>query len=160
VMAGPDATHWRGALEARATELGVASRIQWVGMVSGDLKWGALSACEAFVLPSHQENFGIAVVEAMACRKAVLISTEVNIWREIEADGGGLVAPDTADGTTSLIERWTALSTSERRFLGERARACFERRFTIEGAAARLRGLLAGSGQADGVRTLPIAAAE
>ncbi|MCA3824707.1 MAG: transferase, partial [Burkholderia sp.] len=41
----------------------------------------------------------------MACRKAVLISTEVNIWREIEADGGGRVAPDTAEGTTSLIER-------------------------------------------------------
>jgi glycosyltransferase involved in cell wall biosynthesis len=40
VMAGPDATHWRSALEARATELGVASRIRWVGMVSGDLKWG------------------------------------------------------------------------------------------------------------------------
>jgi glycosyltransferase involved in cell wall biosynthesis len=96
----------------------------------------------------------------MACRKAVLISTEVNIWREIDADGGGLVAPDTADGTASLIERWTALSTSERRFLGERARACFERRFTIEGAAARLRGLLAGSGQAEASRSLPMAAAE
>lgn len=160
VIAGPDATHWRGALEARAKAFGVASRIHWLGMVSGDLKWGALSACEAFVLPSHQENFGIAVVEAMACRKAVLISTEVNIWREIDADGGGLVAPDTADGTFSLIERWTALSASERRFLGERARACFERRFTIEGAAARLRGLLAGSGQADGMRTSPMSAAE
>jgi glycosyltransferase involved in cell wall biosynthesis len=84
----------------------------------------------------------------------------VNIWREIDADGGGLVAPDTADGTASLIERWTALSTSERRFLGERARACFERRFTIEGAAERLRLLLAGSSQADEPRTLPTVAAE
>jgi glycosyltransferase involved in cell wall biosynthesis len=158
VMAGPDATQWRIALEARAEELGIASRIHWIGMVSGDIKWGVLSACEAFVLPSHQENFGIAVVEAMACRKAVLISTEVNIWREIEADGGGLVAPDTAEGTTSLIERWAALSTAERRFLGERARACFERRFTIEGAAARLRALLAGAPHPDEARVLPMPA--
>jgi glycosyltransferase involved in cell wall biosynthesis len=158
VMAGPDATQWRQALEARAVELGVASRIHWIGMVAGDIKWGVLSACEAFVLPSHQENFGIAVVEAMACRKAVLISTEVNIWREIEADGGGLVAPDTAEGATSLIERWAALSTAERRFLGERARACFERRFTIDGAAARLRSLLSGSPEPEGQHVMPISA--
>lgn len=137
-----------------------AKHLRKLGMVSGDLKWGALSACEAFVLPSHEENFGIAVVEAMACRMAVLTSTEVNIWREIDADGGSLVAPDKAEGAVSLIERWTALSTSERRFIGERAQACVERRFTIEGAAARLRGLLAGSAQVDGVRTSPMAAAE
>ena len=54
-------------------------------MLTGDAKWGALYGCEAFVLPSHQENFGIAVVEALACGKPVLISNQVNIWREIEA---------------------------------------------------------------------------
>jgi glycosyltransferase involved in cell wall biosynthesis len=160
VMAGPDAGKWQVALDARARELGVDSRIHWIGMVAGDVKWGVLSACEAFVLPSHQENFGIAVVEAMACRKAVLISTEVNIWREIDADGGGLVAPDTAEGATSLIERWAALSSAERRFLGERARGCFERRFTIEGAAGRLRGLLSGVAQMPDQAPLPMAAAE
>lgn len=158
VMAGPDAFELRGALEARAQELGIASRVHWIGMVSGDIKWGVLSACEAFILPSHQENFGIAVVEAMACRKAVLISSEVNIWREIEGDGGGLVAPDTADGATALIERWMALSTAERRFIGERARACFERRFTIEGAAARLRTLLSGSPDAEKRGAVPMVA--
>ena len=61
-------------------------------MLTGDLKWGALHAAEAFILPSHQENFGIAVVEALACGKPVLISDKVNIWREIEADGACLVA--------------------------------------------------------------------
>ncbi len=60
-------------------------------MLTGDLKWGALHAAEVFVLPSHQENFGIAVVEALACGKPVLISDKVNIWREIAADGAGSV---------------------------------------------------------------------
>ena len=43
-------------------------------MLSGNPKWGAFAAAEAFILPSHQENFGIAVVEALACGIPVLIS--------------------------------------------------------------------------------------
>ncbi|MFN3589694.1 MAG: glycosyltransferase, partial [Spirosomataceae bacterium] len=54
--------------------------------------------CDAFVLPSHQENFGIAVVEALACGKPVLISDQVNIWREISESGGGLVFDNTVSG--------------------------------------------------------------
>ena len=47
--------------------IGVADRLHWFGMVSGDLKWGAFNAAALFCLPSHQENFGIAVAEALAC---------------------------------------------------------------------------------------------
>lgn len=54
------------------------------------MKWGAFGAADVFVLPSHQENFGIAVAEALACGTPVLISNKVNIWREIQAGGGGL----------------------------------------------------------------------
>ncbi len=68
-------------------------------MLTGDLKWGAFRAAEAFVLPSHQENFGIAVVEALACGKPVLISDKVNIWREIVEDGAGLCRPRHPGGT-------------------------------------------------------------
>ena len=49
-------------------------RVHWTGMLEGDLKWGAFHAAEAFVLGSHQENFGVAVVEALACGVPVLIS--------------------------------------------------------------------------------------
>jgi glycosyltransferase involved in cell wall biosynthesis len=142
VLAGPDAARWQGKLAARAAALGVADRVHWVGVLNGDLKWGALSACDAFVLPSHEDSLGVSAVEAMACRKAVLISTEVEIWREIDAAGGGLVAADTSEGTTSMLERWLELSSAQRRFVGERARACYERHFTVEGAATRLRKLV------------------
>lgn len=73
-------------------------------MISGDLKWGMLHLAEAFVLPSHQENFGIAVAEALACGTPVLISNKVNIWREIESDRAGLVDEDDAPGTLRLLE--------------------------------------------------------
>ena len=142
VLAGPSTHRCQLQLAARAAALGVASRVHWAGVLTGDLKWGALRACDAFVLPSHEDSFGGAVVEAMACRKAVLVSTEVEIAREIAAGGGGLVAADTAEGTVSLLERWLELSSSQRRLLGERSRACYEHHFTLAGAGQRLRKLL------------------
>jgi len=86
VIAGPDQVGWQAELEQLATTLGVADKITWTGMLSGDSKWGAYHCADAFILPSHQENFGIVVAEALSCNVPVLISNKVNIWREIQAD--------------------------------------------------------------------------
>ncbi len=98
VMAGPDQEGIQPGLQRLAEERGIGDRLTWTGMLAGDKKWGAFYASEAFALPSHQENFGIAVAEALACGLPVLISDKVNIWREIEADGAGFVAEDTQPG--------------------------------------------------------------
>ena len=63
-------------------------------MLTGDAKWGAFFASEAFILPSHQENFGIAVAEALGCGKPVLLADKVNIAEEIAEDGAGLMELD------------------------------------------------------------------
>jgi glycosyltransferase involved in cell wall biosynthesis len=135
VMAGPDHTGWLPELKALATRLGVQEKITWTGMLAGDIKWGAFYTAEAFVLPSHQENFGIAVVEALACGRPVLISNKVNICREIEADAAGLVEPDTLEGATSLLRRWLALPADQRTTMQRQARECFLSRFEITQAA-------------------------
>lgn len=108
------------------------------GMLSGDAKWGAFWGCEAFVLPSHQENFGIAVVEAMACGKAVLISDQVNIWREIEVDGGGIIAPDSMEGILRMLRAWVNSTVEEKMVSGQRALASFQKKFAITTAARQL----------------------
>jgi len=105
-------------------------------MLAGAAKWGALRTAEAFVLPSHQENFGIAVVEALACGTPVLISDQVNIWREIAGDGAGLAGPDTAAGTLRLLTQWHALDDRARAQMRQAALETFTRRYEI-GAAAR-----------------------
>jgi len=140
VMAGPDAQNWRATLEQGAQAAGVAERIHWPGMLRGDAKWGAFHAAEAFVLPSHQENFGIAVAEALACGRPVLLSDKVNTAAEIVADGAGLVETDTAEGIGRLLARWLGLKAAEREAMGERARACFDRRYDMrENAKAIVR---------------------
>ncbi len=138
VVAGPDQTGWVSRLTELARELGVAERIIWPGMLQGDLKWGAFYNAEAFVLPSHQENFGIAVAEALGCGRPVLISDKVNIWREVEEGNAGLVAADTLEGTIQLLSRWSALETVDRAAMGVAARALFERRYTVEAMATAL----------------------
>lgn len=138
VMAGPDQTGWVETLRAQAQLLGVDHRIHWTGMLQGDAKWGAFHAAEAFVLPSHQENFGIAVAEALGCGLPVLISNKVNIWREVESAGAGLVADDTVQGTRALLTRWLTLDLPARQRMANQARQLFEQRYTVNAMADSL----------------------
>src|SRR3954464_6568017 len=92
----------------------IADTVEFTGMLQGDIKQGAFAAADAFILPSHQENFGMAVVEALAAGVPVLISNRINIWREIEADGAGFVEDDDLPGPPRLIERWRDASLPQR----------------------------------------------
>jgi glycosyltransferase involved in cell wall biosynthesis len=142
VIAGPDPDGIGDALRRSTAAAGLADRVVWTGMLRGDVKWGALRASEAFVLPSHQENFGIAVVEALGCGVPVLVSDKVNIWREIVDDGAGLVAPDTTAGTAALLRRWLSLDADERLRMSRAARRCFAQRFTVTAMADSLERVL------------------
>jgi glycosyltransferase involved in cell wall biosynthesis len=142
VIAGPDQVGLRESLNYRAAELGMASKVTWTGMLSGTIKWGALRSAEIFVLPSHQENFGIAVAEALAAGTPTLISNKVNIWREIEADGAGIVAEDTFEGTCQLFQSYATLSEEKRMEMRRAALDCFIQRFEIKRAAGTLHAVL------------------
>ena len=131
VMAGPDPTNWRPQLEAPLHQAGVAHRVHWPGMLHGAAKWGALAATEAFILPSHQENFGIAAVEALASGRPILLAHPVNIAPDVEAAGCALVEEDTLDGTRRLLSRWLALSAEERATMSARALATFQQEYDM-----------------------------
>lgn len=142
VIAGPDQTGWQTDLQELAAKLGVADRLHWPGMLVGDAKWGAFRSSEFFVLPSHQENFGIVVAEAMALGKPVLITNQVNIWREVEADGAGIVVNDDVDGVAAGLLTMCAQTPEERRAMGARARQCFIDRYDLEENAMQLLALM------------------
>ncbi|MEO8044442.1 MAG: glycosyltransferase [Spartobacteria bacterium] len=135
VLAGPCADEeYLRQLHRLTKELGCENRITFSGMLRGNLKWGAFAAAEAFILPSHQENFGIAVAEALACGTPVLISDQVNIWREIVQDGSGLADRDDIDGTLRLLERWQAMPPNQRAEMSVNAQRSFATRFEIHRA--------------------------
>ena len=117
-------------------------KIHFPGMLRGPEKWGALYGCEAFILPSHQENFGIAVAEALACSKPVLISNKVNIYREIEDGGAGIVNDDTLEGTVSNLKQWFNLSLIEQQQMGHAAYLVYKKHFSVENSAKKLFNIL------------------
>lgn len=158
VMAGPDQSGWTTELRALAGRLGVMDRISWTGLLRGDLKWGAFHSAEVFALPSHQENFGIAVAEALGCGLPVLISDKVNIWREVHTQRAGLVAPDTLEGTCSLLNGWLGLTGQERCDMSARARELFRRRFSVDAMASGLLEVISAARADTGARMGEIAA--
>ncbi len=137
-IVGPDQVGLQPALQAQAQKLGVGERIHFPGPLYGADKWNAMSGAEAFVLPSHQENFGVVVAEAMACGTPVLTTNRVNIWREVEAAGGGLVEGDTPAGISRLLKRWLILPAVQKAAMRERARLGYETFFRMDMASEQL----------------------
>ena len=142
VLAGPDQIGWTRQLRERVARMDVSPPVTFAGMLEGPLKRGAFENADAFILPSHQENFGMSVIEALSFGVPVLISNRVNIWREIAADQAGYVEPDDLAGTTRLIQRWLQTSPDEQNLMRVNARNCFLRRFEVNRAAGSLLAIL------------------
>ena len=136
VLAGPDDEDLRPKLEALAEREGVGGRVVFPGMLHGHEKLAALAAADVWALPSHTENFGIAVMEALAAGVATVVSPAVNLAGEIERAGAGLVAEATpeafAGALTYLLE-----DAARRGKYEERARA-FARGYDWNAIAPRV----------------------
>jgi glycosyltransferase involved in cell wall biosynthesis len=113
-------------------------KIHFPGMLNGDVKWAAFYGCEAFILPSHQENFGIAVAEALACGKPVLISNKINIYREIEQGFAGIIGEDSLEGTITILNKWFDLSSVEKKIMSDSAFKVYLKYFNVKESARKL----------------------
>lgn len=147
IVAGPglDTEFGKSLLEKVENNDKIASLVKFPGMLSGNAKWGALYGAEVFILPSHQENFGIAVAESLACKTPVLISNKINIWREIEIENAGIIENDTIEGTRQLFLKWMALTDEQKREKKINAASAFWNHFEINTNIEKLVKVLSGT---------------
>jgi glycosyltransferase involved in cell wall biosynthesis len=103
VLAGEGAPSFVNGLKAQAEALAIGSEVHWAGFLTGADKWSALADADVFVLPSHSENFGIAVLEAMAAGTPVIVSDQVALHRAITRAHAGLVAARNAGSLAGAI---------------------------------------------------------
>jgi glycosyltransferase involved in cell wall biosynthesis len=127
VIAGPDDEDLLPWLRMIAVELGVHDRVRFVGPVYGEDQLDALAAADIWALTSHTENFGNAVVEALAAGLPVIVSTEVNLASQIEAADAGIVTPLDIPAISQHLQSLLA-QPQRRELLGQRG-AAFARRF-------------------------------
>ena len=142
LIAGPDEVGLKTKLLQRVDALGITEHVTWAGMLHGDLKWAAYSCAELFCLPSHQENFGVAVAEALACGLPVAISAPVNISPEVLEASAGLVFDDNTKGLTNCLLQWLAIANLDRTKMGLNARQLFVARFDMATVCIRLISIL------------------
>ncbi|HYW73828.1 MAG TPA: glycosyltransferase [Pyrinomonadaceae bacterium] len=106
VIAGSGAAAYEEHLRRKINASGkLAARTSFAGFVEGPGKINLLQSSDLFVLPSFDENFGIAVAEAMASRLAVIITDKVNIHDQIAREAAGLVVPPTAEALRDAVAK-------------------------------------------------------
>lgn len=137
VIAGPDQDGHRAELEAIVTRDGLSRSVRFAGMVTGDAKAALLAAADLFVLPSENEGFSMAVLEAMAARTPVVVSTACNFPDVADAGAGRVLRPDASDLTEAMSELMSA-PEDERKRMAAAARRLVEDRYTWPPIAARM----------------------
>jgi glycosyltransferase involved in cell wall biosynthesis len=137
VLAGTGDPTWVAALKNTADRLGIAANVIWAGFLSGDDKWAALTTADVFVLPSYSENFGIALVEALACGCPVVLSDQVGIHREITRAEAGLVTPCRVEELAAAILN-VLTDAALRRRMSENGVRLARQQFSLEAVSRQL----------------------
>ncbi|HEV3109593.1 MAG TPA: glycosyltransferase [Candidatus Binataceae bacterium] len=137
VIAGPDTEGYGAKVRGWLEDEGVRNRTIFTGMLTGARKNAVLAGATVFVLPSYSENFGIAVVEAMAAGQPVVISRHVNICREVADAEAGLVVDTDPDKVAQAMETLLDDPALAQR-MGRNGKSLVRDRFTWNSAGPKL----------------------
>jgi glycosyltransferase involved in cell wall biosynthesis len=94
VLAGPGEEGFVLELKAKAKNLKLEDRVHFPGLVTGPDKLSLFQAADLFVLPTQQENFGVVLIESLACGTPLITTRGVDIWPELKASGAASIIDD------------------------------------------------------------------
>lgn len=137
VIAGSGSPEITARVKGQVQALGLEQSVLFVPFLRGSVKVGALAAADLFVLPSRSENFGVAVVEAMAAGCPVVVTDQVGLHREVARYGAGIVAECTVESLYEALLR-VAESRDDRRRMSDAARRLAAEHYDTSVVAGKL----------------------
>lgn len=138
VLAGPDFRDQRVRLERLARDVGVADRVRFLGPVYGEEKLRLVAGARAVLQPSRWEGMSLALLEALALGRPVLVTPGTNLRATVDDAGAGVGVDGTVDGVVAGLRRLAAATGAESDAMGARARALVDENFTWPAVARRL----------------------
>ena len=118
-------------LQKISKDLNIEKNIIWSNFLKNDIKLGALLSSKAMLLPSYGENFGVALVEAMACGIPVLTTNKVNIYNYIIENNAGYISSPNNVNFIKIINKFENLKKSNITQLKKNAYRCFKNNFLL-----------------------------
>lgn len=137
VLAGDDFDNHESRYRSQA-QIRLGGRALFTGDLQGEEKSSMLAACELFVLPSHSENFGLVIGEALAAGKPV-ITTRATPWKELVSESCGWWIPPSEANLTPALAEALSRPAKELAQMGQRGAALVRERYSWPRAARVLR---------------------
>lgn len=130
-IAGEGEESYINELKQLASKLGIADLIHFIGGVYGDEKWELFRKADLFVLPTHSENFGIVVAEALACGTPV-ITTQGTPWQELESYHCGWWTEIGTEATTKALKEFLQCTEVQLKQMGKNGRRLMEEKYSSQ----------------------------
>lgn len=137
VIAGTNEDGYASEVDSAIRRHGLSECMRLHPSVDGAEKWSLYRSADLFVLPSHSENFGLVIAEALASAVPV-ITTVQTPWRELLSHRCGWWIEDNAVALAMALREATNLSVSERSEMGLRGRSLIQTKYTWPAVAMKL----------------------
>lgn len=134
IIAGEGEPSYIDELKSLAGKLGVADRVEFIGGVYGEDKWRLFREADVFVLPTHSENFGIVVAEALASGTPV-ITTVGTPWEELNIRHCGWWTEIGTAPLLAALRSFATLSVLELEQMGRNGRQLVEEKYSAKAEA-------------------------
>jgi glycosyltransferase involved in cell wall biosynthesis len=140
VLAGSGSPEYEAEIDALLVSAGIRERTYLSGFVAGEIKSLLLQGSDMFALISHSENFGVAVLEALAAGLPVLITPGVALASVVEQHKLGYVTELDVAAVASALQHFLKYP-KEAPEMGERARKLIFEQYTWERVATKIAGV-------------------
>lgn len=137
LVAGEGDADYVEAMKRMICDRGLQDSVQLIGGVYGDEKWRLFQTSDFFVLPTHSENFGLAIAESLASGTPV-ITTVGTPWSDLNSSEAGAWIEIGTEPLVETLRRFLSLSEDELETMGRNGRKLIETKYSAHVMAEQM----------------------